>query len=69
MSEISLKTGFYWTVLKVRCPPKKLSKTKNIHVYHEENAKKNSKDPWPHPSTWPYIFSRDSDLTTTNVSP
>ena len=26
-------------------------------VYHEENAKKISKDPWPHPSTWPYIFS------------
>ena len=51
MSEISLKTGFYWTVIKVGCPPKKISKTKNIHVYHEENVKKKiQKTPGPTPA-------------------
>ena len=57
MFEKSLKSKVLWPKFKLRCPPKIFSKTKNIHVYKEEYAKKWSKKPWIHPSTWPYIFS------------
>ena len=57
MSEISLKSRVLWTKLKVWCPQNFFPKIQNIHVYQEEYAKKSSKKPWIHPSTWPYIFS------------
>ena len=40
--------------IEIGCPLKFFSKTKNIHIDHEQEWKKNEKKPWHTPSTWAF---------------